>query len=100
MTLTEKIEKIIGEDINGGIKPQGIMFEAGYNQRGQNLRAKIPEIIKVVREDVLEEIDKLEKFIGNAPDVVGFLDKNVCSICGQPFNKSKQVEELKAFLNQ
>lgn len=41
------------------------------------------------------QLEEFDKFIGNAPETAHFLENKVCFVCGQPFNKSKQVEELR-----
>ena len=40
-------------------------------------------------------IEEFDKFIGECPPTADFLLDKVCSMCGQPFNKSKQVKELR-----
>lgn len=52
------------------------------------------------KEKILEEFDKI---IGEAPELVRLSKvsgENVCFVCGQPFNKSEQVKQLKQFLSQ
>lgn len=41
-----------------------------------------------------EALKPIIDFIGEAPEAVDFLQDKVCSMCGQPFNKSRQVKEL------
>ena len=48
-----------------------------------------------MKEQILKEFDEL---IGDAPETPSFLENKVCFVCGQPYNKSKQVEKLKSFI--
>lgn len=43
-------------------------------------------------------MSEFDLMIGNAPETPQFLENKVCIVCGQPYNKSKQVEQLKQFI--
>ena len=43
-------------------------------------------------------MEELNNFIGDSPDVTAFIKDGTCFVCGQPYNKSPQFEELKKLL--
>jgi len=50
--------------------------------------------------DLIKQIEKefdekLDAFIGEAPETIREYRDDVCFVCGQPFNKSPQLKELK-----
>jgi hypothetical protein len=48
-----------------------------------------------LQQEILKEFEEL---IGEAPEVLKMYEKEICFVCGQPFNKSKQFNDLKQFL--
>ena len=48
-----------------------------------------------LQQEILKEFDEL---IREAPEVLKMYEEEVCFVCGQSFNKSKQFNDLKNFL--
>ena len=49
---------------------------------------------------IKKQEEEFNEIIGDIPEMISQYKDKVCVMCGQPFDKSKQVEELKNFISK